>query len=270
MKTDSYYLHLLKEELEQRTKENSKFSLRAFALFLEVDPGGLSKILSGKKLLTPELADKIISKLDLKGLKKREFLFSMAKSYEDAGRKRKGHIIKKLNLKQRPSEYLGEELSPETYSIISKWYFYAILQLVESKNFVYDINWISEELLIEPKVVKEAIKTLIEQNLLKFEDDKLKRTFAKVHSGDQYYTNEAFKNRIEEITEKSIFALNNIPVDLRGHNTITMAIDPRKIDIAKVMIREFMGELSSVLETKKDKVYELQVNLFPLQKVVHD
>jgi acyl-CoA thioesterase len=47
---------------------------------------------------------------------------------------------------------------------------------------------------------------------------------------------------------------------------MTMAIDPEQLPIAKEMIQEFMEKLSEVLQVKKTNVYELQINLFPLQR----
>ncbi len=55
----------LQDELEKRCKKNPRFSLRAFARTLEVEPSALSKILHGKRALTPKMLMRMASQLGL-------------------------------------------------------------------------------------------------------------------------------------------------------------------------------------------------------------
>jgi len=55
----------LQNELEKRCKKNPRFSLRAFARTLEVEPSALSKILHGKRALTPKMLMRMASQLGL-------------------------------------------------------------------------------------------------------------------------------------------------------------------------------------------------------------
>ncbi|MFS4460461.1 helix-turn-helix domain-containing protein [Bdellovibrio sp. HCB2-146] len=61
----AFYRTYLKEELQRRKERNSRYSLRAFAKTLSIDNGQLSKIISGKALLSVDLADNISKKLKL-------------------------------------------------------------------------------------------------------------------------------------------------------------------------------------------------------------
>lgn len=270
MEQEFYYQTILNQELDRRTKKDQNYSLRSFARFLGVDVGGLSKILSGKKLLTPEIAEKIAKNLALTPDQKRTLFFSMANAYKKMGRTRKGPIIKELIDKQNPEIVLGQELDPDTYSVISDWYHFAILQLAESAGFKANAAWIAKELNISVEQAELALDRLLSLGLLEKKERKLVRTFKKVHTGDQSFTSVAFKKRMKQVAEKSIEAIDEVDINLRAHNCITMAIDPKKIGVAKEMIREFMNDLSKVLQTKKKKVYELQVSLFPLQRTHED
>ena len=58
-----FYLEYLKDEFEMRIEKNSQYSLRAFARWLTVDPSFLSKVFSRQKVLSLEVADKIVKKL---------------------------------------------------------------------------------------------------------------------------------------------------------------------------------------------------------------
>ena len=55
----------LQDELDKRCKKNPRFSLRAFARTLEVEPSALSKILHGKRALTPKMLLRMASQLGL-------------------------------------------------------------------------------------------------------------------------------------------------------------------------------------------------------------
>ena len=60
--------------------------------------------------------------------------------------------------------------------------------------------------------------------------------------------------------------MENDPIEIRNHSSMTMAIDPAKIDEAKKMIEEFTHRLTEFLESgKRLQVYELNIGLFPLQ-----
>lgn len=74
----AFYRNYLKEELQRRKSKNSRYSLRAFAKSLAIDNGQLSKIISGKALLSVDLADNISKKLKLTGDDRIRFLVSAA------------------------------------------------------------------------------------------------------------------------------------------------------------------------------------------------
>jgi plasmid maintenance system antidote protein VapI len=77
--TRSYYRQLLRAELSNRQKINARFSLRAFARFLQVDPGFLSRILNGQRKLSYEMACTIVQMLQLQENEKTAFLNSLLK-----------------------------------------------------------------------------------------------------------------------------------------------------------------------------------------------
>jgi uncharacterized protein (TIGR02147 family) len=57
-------------------------------------------------------------------------------------------------------------------------------------------------------------------------------------------------------------------VKKRDFTTVTMAIDPKKLSMAKERIRKFEDELSDLLESgHRTEVYRLSMQLFPLSKV---
>jgi plasmid maintenance system antidote protein VapI len=59
---------------EQRSSNNPRYSLRAFARDLEMDPSDLVNIMKGKKSVSPRVAYKIGQHLNLTGEKLLAFL----------------------------------------------------------------------------------------------------------------------------------------------------------------------------------------------------
>ncbi|MGE3610361.1 MAG: helix-turn-helix domain-containing protein [Bacteriovoracaceae bacterium] len=73
-----FYLQTLKAEYNRRKETNPMYSVRAFALNLDVDASNLSKILNDKLLPTFETADKICRNLKLDSEIAKEFMNSIA------------------------------------------------------------------------------------------------------------------------------------------------------------------------------------------------
>lgn len=266
MRTEHYYQKCLKEELNDRMKSNPRYSIRAFSRFLDINPSTLSRVLKGEKRLSIPLSKKILTKLELEPLLAKKFISSVAESYQNESVKRVTTEVKAL-LREPREKGREKDLTPDVFKIISDWYHYGILQLIETETAKTDVSWIARQLGLTELETELALNRLLELEMIVKENHKFKRTVLKVNAGDPALTTVAHKKRIRQVTEKSLQSLENDPIALRNHTTMTMAIDPEQLPLAKEMIDEFMDKLSAVLETKKKNVYELQINLFPLQRM---
>lgn len=264
-----YYQDYLKNELSERININPRYSLRSFAKSLKIDAGDLSRILNGTKVLTPELARKILGKLSLSRDETEDFMSSIAEAYEKKGVLRKSSGLKSIMLKAK-NKNVTKDIGVDVFKVISDWYHFAILQLIETENFVNDTKWIAKQLSISEMEVTIALKRLLSLDLLKEEGGKLLRTSEIITTGDRSITSSALRKRIKQISEKSVHSLENDPIEIRNHTTMTMSIDPDKIPMVKEMIQDFMDKLEATLQTNKRHVYELQINLFPLQRGSHE
>lgn len=259
------YIYYLQEEFDRRIDRNSKYSLRSFARFLDIDPGALSKILSYKKIISPQMGLKIAPKLDLDYEQRQNFLTSVAKE-----QKKKKKVSKKLvkDLIKRKSSKQYVDLSPQVFRVMSAWYHYAILQLIKIKGVKVTPKEISKRFSISPTESLRSLERLETLEIIEKKNDSYIRTQENLTTGDPVFTNSALRKRIKQIHQKSIESLENDPIELRSHTTMTMAINPEKIPQAKILIDRFMDDLSELLEeeNQQQKVYELSVNLFPLER----
>lgn len=73
-----FHITFLAEELRRRKLKNRRYSLRAFATFIDTHPSALSRILAGKQEMSVAIALQIIQKLKLSPEDQERFVFSVA------------------------------------------------------------------------------------------------------------------------------------------------------------------------------------------------
>jgi uncharacterized protein (TIGR02147 family) len=264
-----YFQQYLKEEFLQRINRNERYSLRAFSRSLNMDIATLSEVMSGKRLLSFKKAEAIVTILDLQGKMREHFLLSVALLHKDK-KSRLNPKFKEL-LSSNTSTEQSVQLELNNFAVISEWYHFAIIELTSLKNFKYDVAWISKKLNLENSVVRDGIDRLIELGYLIEKNGKLKKAHKLLVTTDRHTTNSALKKRQSQILYKSIHSLNNDPIEIRNHTAMTLAIDSDLIPEAKKRINDFMLELTSFLESKKQtRVYEFTINLFPLDKQLEE
>lgn len=77
-----YYVEILQREFDNRREENARYSLRAYAKFLDMDPSSLSAVLRGKRLFPLKKVEFVSSKLHLEGEDRRRFLQSVFNAHK--------------------------------------------------------------------------------------------------------------------------------------------------------------------------------------------
>ena len=267
MEITKQHIQILTEEFSRRVGRNSNYSLRGFAKALGMDITALSQILSGKRLLSFKKAEKILEVIDLSPEDKETFLWGLAKSHEQRNKKRLSPSVKKILSETKAKPSTVRDLSHTHFAIISDWYHYAILEMTFIEGFKSESQWISKRLGISKLEVNHAIKRLLELELLEWKNDQLIKTNQQLMTSDRHLSNSGLKKRQKQVIEKSLFSLENDPLEKRNHTAMTFAIDPSLIPEAKKRINQFMNELTDFLESGSRKnVYELTINLFPLGK----
>lgn len=259
----TFYRQCLSEELAKRCEKNPSYSLRAFARACELAPGVLSQVLSGKRIPSYKMAEKLIAVLDLSPNERTQFLKSLANKHQARGLKRLNPLFKSTLKTPAP-----KELSLDLFRIIGDWYHYAVLMLTYVEGFKPHPKWIASQLSISEVEAKLAIERLINVGLLKEENGTLVSTEDHITTADKHLTNSALKRHVRQSLEKAGHSLENDPLDIRSMTYMTMAIDPDKINEAKALIEEFTNKMSDLLESgRRRQVYEFGVYLYPLQKL---
>lgn len=268
------YQFYINREFEVRKKNNSRYSLRAYAQYLGIDITSLSQILAGQRLLSFKRGEKF---LDLVVRNKRErenFLLSLAKHHQEKNKKRLSPLARmilshKIKIIHTDINDPSRKIDWEIFNTIADWYHYALLELTTTESFKSDPVWIARKLGISLFETAQAIKRLLQTGLMKRSDKN--NVFVKTHecinTNNQDKTSLALKKRQKQILEKSLYSLEHDPISIRNHTAITMAVDPALLPEAKERIQTFMSDLCNFLESgHRKEVYELTINLFPLTK----
>lgn len=237
----------LESEYKERKERNPSFSLRAFARHLKMSPAQLSQLMSGKRALSNKMADKIFGVLGA--------------SPEERQRLRASAYKSRLEMKEGSSQ--RRNLAEDQFRLIADWYHFAILSLTRLNQASSDPRWISEKLGITQLEARQACERLVRLGLLE-----LTPKFRQV--GDPIEVLSEIPSAAIQRFHRQTLALaservENTPLQLREFQSVTLAISPSKIPLAKKMIAEAIDEISMVLETKSPKeIYSLSVQLFPL------
>ena len=242
----------LNEELVLRCQKNPSYSLRSFAKSLDVSPSFLSKLLNGKRRITPSIFEKLTLNL---GLSQCEVL-KLTSTGETENNKQTQFCLNNLALEQ--------------FKIISDWYHYALLELTKVEGFVSEPGWIANKLGISVNQTKAAIERLCKLELLM----KVKGAYKLTSEGNTTLKNDfteiAFKKMQEELLNKAIHSLWGDPIEKRDQTSICMAINPEDIPEVKRRLTAFRRELCSYLEreqcSRPSQVYNLSLSFFALSK----
>jgi uncharacterized protein (TIGR02147 family) len=261
------YQILLKQEMLDRKRINSRYSARAMARDLELSAAFFSQLMNGKRALSDETAESIARRLNWNSSKRRAFvlLVQIARAKSPELKSALTKEFKKLKVPVRAREGF-RRLNLDSFSLISEWYHYALLELTEVGQFQPDVRWIAKRFRLPAEKIKLAVERLIRVGLLSPEFKKLEGNY---RIGD--IPSLAIRNYHHQMLRLADFALENQGSETRDFSSCTMALDPRKIPQARELIREFQKELMELMEGgEKTAVYQMSMQLFRLDKLEED
>src|SRR3989338_2742170 len=256
----AYFREKLKNDFCQKQRKNPSYSLRAYAKFLGIHSATLSCVLKSQRTLPLASAEKISNKLELSPKEKDRFVSSI---FEIKSLKR----LSSLPLKPKKEELLLDQTETQ-YKILSEWEHYAILSLLECDDFKTNMEWISQRLGITKLRAEQSIQKLKDARLIKVsKNGKIQKTFEKLKTSEDI-ASKAIQKSHHESLEIAQEKLKIVPVEKRDYSTVTFAADPRHMEEAKTLIREFRKRLARLMEDgRKTEVYRLSIELYPLTEL---
>lgn len=224
--------------------QTKKMSLRKLASKAQVSLGKISEIINGKRPLTPYYINKISHALKL----------SLRDTQHAPANQKTAH---------RPDR----RLTDDELHFIEEWFHLAILNLIKTKDSTNDPKWIAQRLGIQKQEAEKAVLRLKKLGLIEEVEDKFVRRNSFLSTSIDIPSS-TIRKMHEQNMNKSIEALNNVPVEYRDVSHITMAISPENLGQAKKEIQKFRKKMALLLEDgEASEVYLMGIQLIPLSKL---
>ena len=182
-------IELLQRELTRRISTNPKYSLRAFARALDVSPATLSLILSRKIRLSKRNIEKMAKTLALEPAQ-----LAALRNQVTSKKKRAFGIAESINV------------TMEIFTVLSEWYHFAILSLLELPKSSDSPRWISKKLGITLTEAKLAVDRLKNLNLISQVNGNWMQTAAPMRIGN-LLSNAAARKFQKQLIEKALNSL---------------------------------------------------------------
>ena len=158
-------------------------------------------------------------------------------------------------------------LAADSFAVLADWYHFAILELTFVNGFKSDPRWIARELDVSVQEVKGAIDRLLRLGLLEMNGGKLMKTHESVSNHVGLKSTSAHKTLQKQVLSKALSAIDETGAEDKDITSITMAIDPKNIELAREAIKNFRRELCATLENgNQTRVYNLAIQLYPISK----
>lgn len=243
----------LNTEFKRRKELNPRYSLRAYAKFLNLDVSILSRMMANKSKVSRKILNKLSVPLSITPEDYQIFENEILNESKKSKEKKKNIAIRQLPL--------------EEIKIIQDWYHYVILELTHLDDFEPNSKWISKRLSISELDAELALERLLKLNLLIQNDEGISLATTEPMSELQdNFKNIAHRKRQKQVLQKAMDAMDLVNFQERDQSAITIALDESLIPEVKERIKKFRRSLANYIDKKsktKNRVYELSISLFP-------
>jgi uncharacterized protein (TIGR02147 family) len=244
-------------ELERRCKTNPRYSLRAFARSLSMEPSYLSKVIRGERAPTASVILRAGTRLGIDPIRLRDWIEATT-----------DRAAQELQRRRESMDKAYVSLTDDQLAGISEWYYYAIPELFDLEGFECTPERVAGLLGLRADVARDAIERMIRLGMLardaqgRITEPKRSYTMSVVHPG----TGPALRKFQRQILEKAIDALEEVPFEERSQSSVTLAVDSERLDAARELIQDFRRKFAHLMKAsrEKDRVYHLNVSFYPV------
>lgn len=257
------YREILANEYQKRKIRNASYSLRAFARDIGLTSPRLTDVLKNRQGLSRSKAAAIAQKIGFSG--------SQAEFFCNAVEALDGRSQTSRDLAKRQIEKFGNlfkrKLKEDQFKIISEWYHFAILSLSNVADFKSSPEWIAKKLGLSVSVVEKAIERLLNLGYLVDKNGELSESESLVVCQDEIPSKYG-RSFHKQIITKALESIEAQSMHQRDITSMTLAINPDKIPLAKKMIADFVKEFDKAMngDTDLEKLYAIAIQFFSLEK----
>lgn len=241
----------LQQEFTARCKNNPRYSLRAFAKLLKMEASSISQIFSGKRKASTKVITNVCAILGATPYQQERYIANAKARFKTPQGESRSAVL----------------MDEDTFKVISEWYHFAILELVNTEGFQGRGAWIARALGISTAEAQIAFERVERLQLIRNEEGRWVRTSKLLSNFSPGMTSAAHKNLQRQILQMALAAVDNTEAEAKDITGMTMAINMEKLPEARKIIAKFRRDMSAFLEEgPQSRVYQLGVQLYPLSK----
>ncbi len=254
---------------KEALRKNSRFSLRSWALLVgQTNAAHLSMILSRKRKLTGPLTLKLVKSMIRIGYwtEAEGHYFQVLVRYQNASSVDEQKLFADLLSSLRPDRNFST-LKLDALRLVSEPIHFILLEMTQLKDFKMDPGAIAQHLgsALTPSQVESHLERLLRLGLLKKNrSGDLVKTYGDYATPTDVANDhlKKFHTYMLDRAKESLFADEIKSRDITGY---LMAIQSKKIPLAKKAIEEFRYKMADLMESEQgDAVYFLGVQFFNL------
>lgn len=231
------------------------------------DVSTINKVLRGQREPGPLLVDRLCDYFTFNKRESEYFNDLVALAKEKDNTRNRIYIMERLK-ESHPNPNF-RELNLDEFNCISKWYCYAIREMVKLKDFKEDFAWIASRLRFSVKhsEMEDALLSLLKLNLLSRDSEGKLFISNPSYQSSNDIASEALKQFHEGVIGLAKKSIREVPLEERHVIGYTICVSDAQIARAKQLIDQQFDRLSSNLETDSgDQIYQMNVQFFPLTK----
>lgn len=262
---DNYRLFLRSLYLQLKTVD-PKYSFRYIARCAGYkSASAIQDVINGKKNLSIDGANRFARAFKLNANETKFFksLVMFNQSTEPDSKIRFAKELSDLRINKNIAA-----LKENQYRLFENWYYPAIAEIVAIDGFREDYKWIAEQVIpaITEHQARDAVEMLIKLDILiRDKDNNLKPKDMHVSTPNEVYS-AYVAHWHRECMKKAAESIDTVPRDERDISGTYFAVSKSAIPKVKEIIHRFQKEILELAshEDKKEAVYQLGVQLFPL------
>lgn len=242
----------INQEFRLRKERNSKYSVRAFANYLEINAGILSSLMNGKRKMGHKYIEKFGRKLGLS--------INEIKGYQ-------ANLSIKESITEDEMFKKYTQVTLDSYQLLSEWHHMAIIYMRTPNNYLKSPVILAKSLGLTKKQVSDALARLERMDIVTKTSRGYKvKSKAFITNIDSDLGKDAGRKFMRDILYKSLEALEHTDISKRDHSTITMSFPPKEMQNAKEMLKKFRRKFLTTFDrpSTKNEAYTLQLSFFPL------
>lgn len=228
-------------ELKMRVKRRPLYSQRAFSRDLDLSPSTLTDYLKDRLALSPGRVSLISKKIGLTNEQRDHWVDLMVCRFNQSQVKKNESLVK---IRSRINSEKNA-VSLEEFKVISEWYHFAFLELVDMNSKKYSNLKVSAKALSIPIAdLKAAVDRLLKLNLLKLNENNLFEVDSNTQVGN-HVPSEAIRQFHSQILTKAQQSIESQSMNERYLTSHFIGLPENKL-------AEIMEELKSVTQ----KIFE--------------